>query len=338
VNLHCLSVRFAPATAKLFSQVYELQVSAWDSDPANGEVGLAPPEVPYTHGGYLRLLDPILLEAMYLPFVVDLPLLADANQNRIPDFFEVNRSLNTTTTSGGYENPLFGPSDLLATWSRAAGSKNGLCRLQLPDLGLTFDHAFEIIQFQGQLTYTNAGANLSGLVTLAQTIKPENTLTGNIIAQLVDADHLLLGTNTLVNAQESAITFEPMEPLTRTGTNYVAYVVADDGFAATGASGYYEWLLLITDAKDSNANGIPDFSDPASPPAKPPTLAIRLQDKSLLLTIQGEVGRAYEVENRVSLGQGAWSSQAAVTLTNATQDVALALPSGLTTFWRVKAP
>jgi hypothetical protein len=335
MRLHSLSVRMAPATARQFGMDYTLEFSTYDWDPTNGELALAPPEIPTTHGGYLRLLDPITFEPIFMPAALDVPTGTDGNKNGIPDFFEVSRGVSSTVTGGIYEDPLWGTSDLRATWSRTAGAKSGTCRLELPNFGLVFNHSFEIIEFQGELTYAKSGTNLTGLVRLAQTLKPENTLTGAMVLHVVDADHVLVETNSLVNAQEAVLNYEALEPLQRTRTNYLAFTVVDDGSAAVGASGYYEWLLLLTDGRDKDADTIPDLSDLSAPPPKPPTLALRLEGKSLLLTIAGEAGRGYQIQQKTSLGALSWSSQTTVTLTNTPQDVVISPPTGQTSFWRV---
>src|SRR5207247_2483787 len=70
--------------------------------------------------------------------------------------------------SGVYSDPAFGPGPINAIWDRAAGSKDGTCRLSLRDLGLTFTHAFELIQFEGPLAYTMSGSAATGALALRQ--------------------------------------------------------------------------------------------------------------------------------------------------------------------------
>ena len=65
----------------------------------------------------------------------------DENNNFLNDFFEVDLPV-IATSSGVYNDGVFGNSPLAATWTRTAGEKAGNCRLQLPRLGLAFNAAF----------------------------------------------------------------------------------------------------------------------------------------------------------------------------------------------------
>ena len=150
IRLHCYSLRFQPATAKLFGQTYVLEITGNPSSAAaNGELRLMPLEIPYTHGGIFLLQFPFDPTPVPLPFYLDTPF-ADADDNGLIDDFEVSRGISGTTT-GVYDDFAFGESPFQATWNRAANSKDGTCRLAFPDLGLTFNHTFEVIEYAGTL-------------------------------------------------------------------------------------------------------------------------------------------------------------------------------------------
>ena len=88
------------------------------------------------------------------------------------------------TTTGDYDASPFDRGTVKAIWSRAAGSKDGTCTLQmksamfgqLPD----FVHAFEIIEFTGPLNYTPDTNKVSGTLTLTQTGDSTSLLAGPI--------------------------------------------------------------------------------------------------------------------------------------------------------------
>jgi hypothetical protein len=335
VGLHGLSLRFSPAACKLFGVTYTLALSRNAYDPTNGELLLAPPDVPTTHVTYLRLEWEVYPEPMFLPCWLDIPPFQDANLNGLHDFFEVSQAVTSTKTSGVYEDPLYGACPIYATWTRAAGNNKGTCKLELPNLGLTFNHQFELIQFQGTLTYTYAGANLTGLVELSQTLNPANSLAGSAALALVDADTLELAAGTWTNALGQTLDYQALGPLARDHTNYFAFFAFTDGDPDTSEEDYTDWFLIMSDAKDSDSDGIPDFSDPVAP-ARQPKLSIQLSGSAVQVTIAGEAGRLYELQGLSSLGQTNWTTQLSVRLTNATQAVSLPLPATRTGFWRAK--
>ena len=336
MSLHCLSLRFAPAQVRMFGLIYTEAIGRSGSDPVNGELGLSA-TTDYTHEGYLRLEFPDSVEPAFVPFVLDIPQSADANGNGVRDFFEVEQPVASVKSTGAYFDPNYGDYVLMkASWSRSEGSKDGECQLELTGLGMTFKHAFELIQLDGVLTYTNSGTNLTGWVELAQNLNPDNRLHGPMSLSRVDADRLLLVEGAWTNATEQTMSYRPVEPLDRAQTNYLAFFAFDDGDPSTQEPDYGEWLLRIVDTRDSDGNGVPDLSDVVAPP-KAPRLALRREDKSLLLTIDGEAGRPYDIEATPTLSQPNWAAALTVTLTNTVQTVQVPLPGTDVAFWRAHA-
>jgi hypothetical protein len=334
-GLYGLSLRFSPATCRVFGVTWSLALSRYAYDPTNGELSPAPSDVEHTHMTYLRLESEVYGEPMFIPCALDIPPFRDANLNGLHDFFEVSQGVATTKMTGVYDDPLYGLCEIYATWSRAAGNNQGACKLELPNLGLAFNHQFELIEFKGTLTYTYAGANLTGFVQLSQTLNPANTLTGSVALARVDANQLALAPGTWTNALGQALDYQALEPLLRDRTNYNAFFVFTDGDPDTWEQDYTDWLLMISDAQDSDGDGIPDFTDPVTP-ARPPKLSIQLSGNAVLVTIAGETGRLYDLQAVASLAQTNWTTQLSVRLTNATQAVSLPLPATPTGFWRAK--
>ena len=122
-------------------------------------------------------------------------------------------------------------------------------------------------------------------------------------------------------------------------TNYYGYVEFDDGDLSTPDADYLIWFLSIDDSNDSNGNGIPDFSDDiGSANARPPLLTLTRGSTALSLSISGTLGRTHEVQQTTSLDLTNWTIVSSVTLTNDPQSVSLPLPTGATSFWRVRVP
>jgi hypothetical protein len=120
-------------------------------------------------------------------------------------------------------------------------------------------------------------------------------------------------------------------------TNYFGWLFMDDGDPNTAEADYVYWNLSIDDANDANHDTIPDFSDdPQTTPARQPKLTLALDANRVLLTVAGDVGRVHEIQQLTDLSSTNWQPVASVTLTNDPQTVSLALPTGNSSFWRVR--
>jgi hypothetical protein len=110
-----------------------------------------------------------------------------------------------------------------------------------------------------------------------------------------------------------------------------------DGDPNTGEPDYLYWNLSVDDANDADHDTIPDFSDdPQTTPVRQPKLTLALNANHLLLTISGDVGRMHEIQQLTALGSTNWQPVQSVTLTNDPQAVSLTLPTGDSSFWRVR--
>ncbi|MBI4326824.1 MAG: hypothetical protein HY674_16410 [Chloroflexi bacterium] len=334
IRLHCYSLRFQPATVNQLG-TYTLEITGNpSSDAANGELRLMPIEIPYTHGGIFLLLTPFdPITAIPMPFYLDTPF-TDEDNNGLIDDFEVSRSISGTTT-GVYEDWAFGESPLQATWIRAANSKNGTCRLTFPDLGLTFNHTFEVIEYAGTLSYTNAGANISGAVQMTQVQDADNKLEGTLALTKENANLLPVTPGSWTHSSGKILAYQATD-LERFQTNYLAYLLFDDGEPATEALDFVDWDLVVVDSNDANGNGIPDLSDVPQPIR--PELSVSRTQTHLLFKITGEIGRLYDLEESGSLTQPAWTTASTVILSANSQELQWPLPAGQARFYRLKAP
>lgn len=283
---------------------------------------------------------------IYGTLYVNLPPYADANGNGFDDFFEVALAAGGTTT-GTYTTAI-GGGTVTASWSRAAGSKDGTCVFSLKDnaygdLG-AYRHTFEVIEYAGPLAYTPGSNTVNGAVTLRQTGNAANQLQGpvqfvKVATNRFNALVLQPGTWTNAAAQTLLHTNDLFLREVRRPTNYYGYLDFDDGDPDTPAPDYLTWMLSIDDTNDINRNGIPDFSDDpgASQPPRAPLLHLTLGTTDLSLGISGDVGRVYEVQQTALLPATNWQAVLSLTLTNDPQVVSLPLPVGTPWFWRVRA-
>jgi len=339
-RMYCLSLRFqrGPDSFGLYS--LDLTTIA---PSVNGE--LAPYFGTYTHWSDFYLNDPTGYDPVPGTLGVNVPMSTDANGNGFPDFFEVERAVSATT-SGAFNSPA-GNGTLQATWSRAAGAKDGTCvlRLKLGGLGSLgdFTHPFELLEYKGPLSYTPGSNTVTGAIDLAQTGNPANTLQGPVAFVKSAANRfnlLTLQAGDWTNAALQILSFSTnrFDRDTPWPTNYYGHVDFLDGEPNTYETDYLAWMLSIDDPNDSDHDRIPDFSDdPVTAPARPPVLTLTYGATNLLLRISGDVGRPHQVQESTSLAATTWPTVLSVTLTNDPQVVTLPLPAGSPRFWRVQA-
>ena len=331
-RVFCLSLRFQEGTAYGST----LDLSTMGGPPYNGELPIYMDTSGNNFGSdYFYLNDNVYGTIPGTIQYVYLPAFTDANGNGFDDFFEVSQGVATTVTSG-YYTTYISSGTISATWSRAAGSKDGTCQLDLVDdtfgdLG-TYSCPFELIEYTGPLAYTPGANTVSANINLTQTGNPANTLQGPIAFDKSVADRFNTLTNepgAWTNAASQTLTFDN-EVFTRDPrwpTNYAGYVYFADGEPSTTAPDYQLWVLSIDDTNDSNANGIPDFSDdPAVVQPRAPQLSLALGPTSLLLTISGDVGHVHQIIETASLALPHWTTNQSLTLTNDPQTVSLPLP------------
>jgi hypothetical protein len=278
---------------------------------------------------------------------INLPPAVDANGNGFDDFFEVSQGVQAAST-GQYTTPI-GGGTVSASWSRAVGSKDGLCMLDLVDstfgdLG-TFRNNFELIEYTGPLVYTPGATNVNGTVNLIHTQDPNTNMLQGPVQFVKSATNrfnlLILQVGTWTNNNQQTLTFqsEQIQRDAQWPTNYYGYVQFGDGDPTTPESDYVLWGISIDDTNDVNHNGIPDFSDDPQANSLPhqPTLFMQLNQSNLLLTIHGDIGHLHQVQEVNSLTLTNWELVVSVTLTNNPQVVTLPVPAGSNAFWRVVA-
>jgi hypothetical protein len=347
-RLYCLSLRFQEAVA------YDSYGFQWRFDlttlpsGVNGELAPDFLTTSYTHSAYVELYSELLGNDSGA-IGLNVPSGGDANGNGFPDFFEVSQAVNNLTSSGVLQsqNFYYGGTTFQATWNRAAGSSTGSCSFQVYDPDNTYNSirytfSFSLLEYTGPLAYTPGSNTVSAAVNLTQTGNAANMLKGPIVFVKSSVDPFNTLTNqpgVWTNAALQTLSFDS-EILTRGiptwPTNYAGWVFFTDGDPSTASPDYQLWVLSINDTNDTNANGIPDFSDmPASvTPPRAPHLSLALGSTNLLLTVSGNVGHTNQILGISPLTSTNWQVTQSFLQTNDPQVVSLPRPAGGPQFWR----
>ena len=342
-RFYCLSLRFRQGSDAM--GFYTLDLSTLPSPAvANGE--LAPTFSQPTHSSGFRLTDVVWELTMEGALAINLPMSEDVNENGYPDFFEVGQSTGGTT-SGSFVISGVDSGAVQAAWSRAAGAKDGSCVIQMTGSSgplSAFTHEFELVEYQGPLSYTPGTNRVVGSVDLRQTGAPDTRFVGPVEfvkSPTTPYDRLELQPGSWTNAWDERFDFQreiyrrdPQWP-----TNYYGYIEFDDGDFYTSEPDYCDWILSMDDVHDADQDGIPDFSDsPAPTQPRTPRLAVSFTLTEVRLSISGTVGVTHEVQEASSLSLGDWSTVRTLTLASDPEGVTLPVPAGRERFWRVRVP
>ena len=351
LRLYCLSVKVEPAQATAFGLFYTLQFSSYYNwTVPNGEFFRLFRELPPSHSSGFLLSEGALLGDLEGGMDITVPEGIDANQDRVPDFYQVAQPMDAMDSSGSFvlwdsSGDLVDAGGVQTHWQRAAGSHRGVCILNMQGQGLVppleFQHPFEIIEYAGALNYQPAATNVSGLVTLSQVGDPTRSFAGTLFmargdplpTQVIDClpstwTNALLQT---VAVEAGQLGLDPHGDL-----DYFGSFWFEDGDPSHPDEPDYErYFAGIDDPNDWNANGIPDLTDP--PPRIPLGVAIARDAAGLILLLTGQTGATYSIESASELPALRWIDAATVVLSNATQAIPLPPVAGNAAFWRARA-
>ncbi|MBI4658797.1 MAG: hypothetical protein HY735_08140 [Verrucomicrobia bacterium] len=342
LQLHCLSLRFKPATTSANGLNYTLDLTTETSGTtsSNGELAPLPSGGASSHGSFFRLTGDVFFEPVVGAIFLNVPLSTDTNTNGVPDLFEVDLAVGNMTSSGSFESA-DQSGKISAIWNRAADSKDGVCRLTLDAYSLTFTNSFEVQEFAGTLQYRNVAGetNVSASVNLSQKAQPAVKLTGTAIFTKEGSGRLSVQPGVWRNQEARNFTYQSIDELERAGSKFTAPFFFRDGDLSTAVEDFVSWTLRISDPNDANRNAIPDLADEGGN-RLPPLLSLNRSGTNLLLSISGEIGKLHQVETIAALELRNWSLVTSVTLTNDPQTVVLRAPTNRsrTAFWRVKTP
>lgn len=342
MRLYCLSIRFGHASFGGPNALYSLDLTGIQNG-INGEL-YPVDDSSGSHFSSLVFYDEISEQEFAGYMYLDVPA-TDNNGDGFPDIFDTSLAFNGSSF-GTYNDT----GNVTATWSRDAGSQDGLCKLEFEDFGEPFYHTFTILEYKGPVTYTPGTNVVAAKVNLTMTGFPDSKLEGPLTFTKTTADPYNdldfdegVWTNTIPDPPQ---TFPFVNGFlgrdSAWPTNYFSYYYYfefEDGDLNTEERDYFDWQLSIDDVNDADSDGIPDFSDdPQIISARAPLLSLNRGSGNLLLTISGEVGQICEIQEASTVDAMTWATISSVTLTNDPQTVSLPLPETAMRFWRVHTP
>lgn len=335
VQLHSISVRLNAGTASSMGLNYTLEISSASlADPnLNGELAPVDASSPLSYATFFRMTGDAVFDPVFGTLRLTIPDSGDQNSNRIPDFFEVSQPLTTTSTTGTFED-FEENGAVTAIWNRPAQSRTGSCSIRFDKYNLTFNHSFEIQQFNGTFSYGSTESTVTGFATFIMAQKTDRTLSGTLVLDKADPDLLKLRAGTLRNQAGQTLAYKPAENLTRAGRQYTDALVFQDGDPSTTAEDYLFWKILFEDSNDSDGDSIPDLSEGTVD--RQPVLKLAVSGTNVLLTISGETGKFHEIHQAQSLIPLSWVSIGRVRLTNDPQAVNLRRVTNRPAFLRVR--
>lgn len=119
------------------------------------------------------------------------------------------------------------------------------------------------MHFSGNVSYTRGRTPAQNQLTLTLTggfPDEPSTYKGTTSFSVINSDQINLPQFTAVRSDSREVQVYAMT-LKRSGSRYLAEFEVDDGILNTSWRDATKWVLEINDTNDSDADGIPDFSD-----------------------------------------------------------------------------
>ncbi len=330
------SVQILPATTQDgVGFGWELGYSSVGSETSvNHELMLATEDTGFSHESFFVFENDFEFEPFLVPFVLDLPPFEDGNDNGIDDFYEVSLPVPSIETVGRHPNANNQPVPFTATWTREAGQGFGTVVVELPSLGLTFQHTFQLLSYSGEFSYQSTNNLREGSLLVTNVLEAEDIMAGPLTVRVVNPTTLSHTASTWTNKFSVTYTVVTNLYLGLSRTNFLSYWLMEDGYAATSELDYVDWMMVISSA-DSNGNGQLDLIESETPAGEPPRLEVaRLANGSLEVTVQGTPGQTYVLEFTSAIG-GTWQVSQTITLTTETQKVTV-VGAGSRRFFRLR--
>ncbi|MSU64171.1 MAG: hypothetical protein EXS31_17565 [Pedosphaera sp.] len=343
-RLTCLSLRFSPATANTLGQSYLLEIGTVPSaGELNGELAPTFDDRIPSHGTSFRLTSAVFPEPLTGDLVMDVAGDADTDLDGYSDFFEVDKPIAATVTPGFFRTAL-DKGSVSASWSREAGSSKGTCKLKLKSDTFgelpTLQATFELLNYQGPLTYTTDTGQIEGSINLERSGDVKDILAGKVtfLRSVTNRfeDLKLVGGSWTNSEQKTLSLFDTLVSRDSTlRTNYFTIVEFQDGDLRTADDDFYNWQLSIDDLNDADHDGIPDFSDDPAP--QPVTLKIVPSGDRVRIEVSGQAGRAFDLEETSSLvAPVKWTFVSGVILLQNVQTIEAPVVGRETAYWRLK--
>lgn len=207
----------------------------------------------------------------YGSLVVTLPTL-DSDGLGIPDFAQRDK-LGTLSVTGTYYTrdwPTVATVAITGNLTRSAGSTLGSYSIVDQATGgnvASIGGTMEVQTYTGNFTYTR-GAQNTGAVTMSRiTAGTTFNLTANTPFTVTSVNQISLPQFQMTNSVDGLVYTVQATTFARTGNKYVGNLRFTDGDLRTSWADHTDWVFVVTDSNDTDANGIPDLSDslPAAP-------------------------------------------------------------------------
>ena len=339
VQFTSLSVLIAPAVTEdpLTDTEITLSLSSTGDDRnLNWELAPATSDHGFSHESFFVMMDEIFfIDPIVFDFVLDIPPYEDVNLNGIDDFYDVDVAVNGIETIGLHLNDQGGAEEFTALWYRDAGTSVGLVVIDLPYFGLTFQHQHELVQFNGEYTYTKTGSQLQGNLALTNVVNPEDRISGPLSVRIVDNNTLDLDAASWSSTLRNNLVVVTDSYDGRYNTNFISYLVLQDGYAPTPERDYFDWTMVLI-SEDANANGVMDLVEGGGTEPQRPSLDIRKTATGFEITITGTTGKRYWLEYTTTVTSTTWPDHHEVTLTGPTQVFSLPADTTGDVFFRLR--
>ena len=339
VQFTSLSVMVSPAVTEDpdFGTEVRLSLSSTGDDRnLNWELATATSDHGFSHESFFVMMDEIFfVDPLVFDFVLDIPPYDDVNLNGIDDFYDFDASVNGIETIGLHLNAEGGAEEFTALWYREAGTTVGVVIINFPYFGMTFEHLFELVQFNGEYTYTKTGSQLAGNLALTNVVNPEDRIEGALSVTIVDNNTLDLTATTWSSTLRNELHIVDNLYDGRFKTNFISFWLLEDGYAPTAEPDYLDWTLVLI-SEDANANGVMDLVEGGGTPPEKPSLAIRQTASGFEITVTGTAGKTYWLEYTSTVTNTTWPDHHIVSMTGPIQVVTLPADTTGDVFYRLR--
>jgi hypothetical protein len=337
VQFTSLSVLVSPATTEdpgIGTEVTLTLSSTRDDRNPNWELSTATSDHGFSHESF-GLLEDEIFGITPFDFVLDIPPYDDVNLNGIDDFYDVNASVDGIETFGFHLNAEGGAEQFTALWYRDAGTTVGTVIIDFPYFGMRFEHFYELVQFDGEYTYTKTGSQLQGNLALTNVVNPDDRITGPLSVTIVDNNTLNLNATTWSSTLRENLEVEDNFYDGRVKTNFISFWFFEDGYAGTVEPDYMDWTMVLI-SEDANSNGVMDLVEGGGTEPQRPSLAIRKTANGFEITVTGTAGKTYWLEYTSTVTNTNWPDHHVVSMTTETEVVTLPADATGHLFYRLR--
>ncbi|MCC6234050.1 MAG: hypothetical protein IT580_15505, partial [Verrucomicrobiales bacterium] len=206
-----------------------------------------------------------------------------------------------------------------------------------------FSHAFEILEYEGSLTYSGAGETRSGRVSLKRTGLETATLAGPLVLTRVATNRLhqfTVGESHLTNevGEVVPVSLGELERDPDYSMDYFGALSLLNGDPATPEPDYELFYIGIDDPNDTDGDGIPDLTDDLQAPPPAPRLEVRRTASGLELVVTSEVGAEFTLEHASRLAADEWIEDRRVTIKSVPEILAVPLGPQEERYFRLRWP